>query len=153
MPARLTAALCERLGLPVPTPDPGGGCDLVLPDGYSVRITGSREEISLAGVIRELPEKTSEKEALCRELLLLSLGRARRECGPFLPRLSVEGASVLLRQTCPRDGNLDDFEARVERFVNLMETWRTLAGREKERPARPAVPLPPGAGRAGFFFP
>jgi hypothetical protein len=153
VPGRLTAALCARLGLDAPAPDASGAYVLSLPDGYAVEISGGREGISLSGLVRELPEREEEKDALCRKLLVLSLTRAGRECGDFLPRLSVEGREVRLRALCAPDPDADGFAAAVERFVNLMETWRLLATEQERRPARSAGASPAGPGRTEIFFP
>ena len=153
VPVRLTASLCARLGLAAPEPDASGACVLSLPDGCAVVINGEREGISLSGLVRDLPEREEEKDALCRKLLALSLARAGRECGDFLPRLSVEGKEVRLRARCAPDLDTDGFEAAVERFVNLMETWRRLAAEEEKRPSRPAGAVPAASGGMEFFFP
>jgi hypothetical protein len=152
-PGRLTVALCARLGLAAPAPDASGACVLSLPDGCALAIGGGREGISLSGHVRDLPETEEEKDALCRKLLALSLARTGRECGAFLPRLGVEGKAVLLRARCAPDLDADGFEAAVERFANLLETWRRLAAEQERRPSRPAGAVPSGPGRTEIIFP
>jgi hypothetical protein len=131
MTEAMLAELCSRMGWPVPPPDPLGGYALSLPDGFTPVITFARSGVIFAGEILELPTAEQDRDALCRELLHVSLGRTAQECERYLPRLTVEGNRILLRQICGPFLLVDDLETALEKFVNLMEKWRSLASKEK----------------------
>jgi hypothetical protein len=131
--AELVNGLCARLSLPAPAPDNLGGWRLAFPDGYAVHIQGARDHLALSGEVCALPEDAQARDALCRELLALSLGRASRECKTSLPRLTIEGGAISLRQICPAPGSPDDLEAAVEHFLNLLEKWSALAHKEERQ--------------------
>ncbi|MDR2892610.1 MAG: hypothetical protein LBV80_05950 [Deltaproteobacteria bacterium] len=134
MTETMLAELCRRMGgRSVPSPDSFGGYALPLSDGFTPVITPGRDGVGFAGEILELPTAEQDREALCRELLTLSLGRTGQECEGYLPHITAEGNKLILRQMCGAFLAVDDLEAALERFVNLMEKWRSLALREKGR--------------------
>ena len=147
MIAELIRALCSRLSLPVPDPDAGGYL-LAFPDGYAVRIQGTREHLLLSGKVCTLPEEPGAKDVLCRELLTLSLGRTARECKRSLPRLALHGGDVTLQERHPAGLPPDAFEAAVETFLNLLEKWTTLAAKERQHQA-----FASGGAAIGFIVP
>lgn len=148
MPSKLVPALCARLELPVPAPDETGGYALTLPDGFTVMIHGDRDAVRLSGRVQDLPASGDDADALCRELLTLSLGRTDKECRGGLPHLAVEGNRVVLRQRLPASPAAEIFETSVENFVNLLEKWRSLAGKEQGRRI-----LRTGGGMQGIILP
>lgn len=132
-------ALCSRVGLGMPVEGEDGGFSLHFAGGLSVNAGKSPWGIDLRGALRRLPEDTGDaaadaREKLCARLLTLALGRAAKECERFLPCLVRAGEQVELRLTLPQDVAQEDFDDAMERFLNLMETWRALSS-EEERPA------------------
>ena len=147
MLAELIRVLCSRLSLPLPDSD-AGGYTLAFPDGYAVRIQGTRDQLLLSGKVCSLPEEPGARDALCRELLALSLGRAARECKATLPRLALHGGDVTLQERHPAGLSPDAFEAAVETFLNLLEKWTTLAAKERQHQA-----FASGGAAAGIIMP
>jgi hypothetical protein len=132
--------LCADLGLDTPLPDARGSYYLALPDGLNLTLAETREGLRLSGIIRELTPENSPgnlveagtAEALCRELLILSLGRARGECAASFPRLALKGGTLVLEDDIAPELDIQDSLHSVERFLNLLEKWTGLAA-EKER--------------------
>ena len=144
----LIKGLCARLSLPLPAPDDLGAYLLAFADGYAVRIRGTRDHLDLSGEICALPDDTQTRDALCKELLALSLGRATRECKTSLPRLTIEGNKLTLQQRQHALPSQDAFESAVEQFLNLIEKWSTLAQKEqRQRMFRS------GGATTGFIIP
>ncbi len=135
MLADLIAGLASRLSLPVPTPDALGGYTITFADGYSLLARETRGGITLTGAVCAVPEEAEAKNALCRELLTLSLGRAGRECKRSLPRLALHGSNIVLLQRSPAGPTQDAFDAAVEEFLNLLEKWTGLAKKERQQQA------------------
>jgi hypothetical protein len=134
--------LCAYLGLETPLPDAGGSYHLALPDGLNLSLAETREGLRLSGIIRELASESlsgnsveaGAAEALCRELLILSLGRARDECAASFPRLALKGGTLVLEDDIAPERDIQDSLHRVERFLNLLEKWTGLAaGKERWR--------------------
>jgi hypothetical protein len=148
MPAKHLPALCAKLGLPMPAPDALGSYVLDLQDGYAVTISPVRQGMDLTGEVAPLPELESERDKLCREILTLSLGRTEMERGAALPRLLAEGKKLLLRQTWPADISDVDFESGLEKFLNLLEKWKSLSAKEHSRQL-----IRGGGNLQGFIIP
>ncbi|MDR2801523.1 MAG: hypothetical protein LBB52_09735 [Desulfovibrio sp.] len=126
----LLVRLCALSGLAAPEADASGAYVLALPDGLTLRLRETRAGMELSGVVRPLPPLSGgadEADALCRELLALSLGRARKECAVSFPRLAVRNGEILLEDGLPADSSLLEGEKAVERFLNLLEKWTQLA--------------------------
>jgi hypothetical protein len=143
----LLGALCATLGLVRPAADESGVYALDLPDGLRLRLSETRAGITLSGIVRALPGDAGEAEALCRELLKLSLGRAKRECADSLPRLGLRAGNIVLEDMIEPESTMREQEKQTERFLNLLEKWTSLAAAgETRRPypqaMRPGVLMP-----------
>lgn len=133
MLAEQITALCAGLGLAQPSPDASGVYDLTLPDGLTMRIGEDRNGVFFTGTVQTLPEAPDERDTLCRELLSLSLGRAAKECASSVPRLTIAGDTLYLRERRASPTGTNSFETAVEDFANLLEKWRSLATKEQGR--------------------
>ncbi len=121
------AALCAEAGLPRPKDEADGSLSLHFAGGLSVVLAPRGPDILIQGRVRSLPDEETGRNALCKKLLGLSLGRAGKECLAALPALAVEKTDLVLSLFLPLDSSRNDFEARVESFLNSLETWRKLA--------------------------
>ncbi len=121
------AALCAEAGLPRPKDEADGSLSLHFAGGLSVVFAPRGPDILIQGTVRPLPDGENERNALCKRMLTLSLGRAGKECAAALPSLAVEKAGIVLSLFLPSDCSRNDFEERVESFLNHLETWRKLA--------------------------
>jgi hypothetical protein len=135
--------LCADLGLDSPLPDAGGLYRLSLPDGLNLTLAETREGLRLSGIIRELglgnAAEAAAAETLCRELLILSLGRAKAECAASFPRLALKGGTLVLEDDLGLDLDAREALRSVERFLNLLEKWTQLAAGKEIRSSPPAV--------------
>ncbi|MDR2161743.1 MAG: hypothetical protein LBO77_06365 [Desulfovibrio sp.] len=132
----LLVRLCALFGLAAPEADASGAYALALPDGLTLRLRETRTGIDLSGLVRSLPPQSGdagEAEALCRELLILSLGRARQECAVSFPRLTVRNEAILLEDSIPADSSPLEGEKATEHFLNLLEKWTRLAVQKGNR--------------------
>lgn len=128
------AALCTRAGLPRPLPEKDGSLSLHLADGLSISLSPRGADILVRGKVRALPAGEGERDELCRRLLVLSLGRAGKECRSALPGLAVEEDEIILALFIPADCSHNDFDAGMEAYLNYLETWRKLAESSAARP-------------------
>jgi hypothetical protein len=154
----LLSKLCALFGLATPEADASGAYVLALPDGLALRLRETRAGIDLSGVVRSLPllpGEAGEAETLCRELLILSLGRARKECAVSFPRLTVKNEKILLEDSISADNSPLEGEKTTERFLNLLEKWTQLAVQKGTRRHFPPSSLEARRGTAlqGIILP
>jgi hypothetical protein len=142
----LINCLCTELDLDtVLRPEAGGQYRLSLPDGLNLTLAQMGDGLRLSGIIRELSSANLDGNAppanatedLCRELLILSLGRARGECADSFPRLALKGGTLVLEDDLESGLEVREAMRSVERFLNLLEKWTGLAGGKEMRPSSP----------------
>lgn len=147
MPEKHLRALCAHLSLPLPEIEANGLYTLRLGDGSALGLRGSRKDLHFEGRVCALPAEVNNAEDLCRELLLLSLGRAGQECARFMPHLALRDGELFLQMRIQRDTGDGDFADAVEYFANLLEKWSELATGQQRRRA------PHNAMMPGFLAP